>query len=120
MLLNRTAYGGCIARLDLNAGLWVVGQHFAAPFWRPLMTKTTKAKNTAITKSALPPTKHQQVIDLLNRDDGASLEELSALANWLPHSTRAYLTGLKNKGHVIDSDKVDGVRRYRIPSSPEA
>jgi hypothetical protein len=30
------------------------------------------------------------------------------------------LTGLRKKGHVIDSDKVDGVRRYRISSSPEA
>ena len=118
--MNRTAHGGCIAWLDLQVGLWVVGQHFAAPFWRPLMTKTAKAKNTAITKSVLPPTKHQQVIDLLNRGDGASLEELSAHANWLPHSTRAYLTGLRKKGHIIASDKVDGVRRYRITSSMAA
>jgi predicted transcriptional regulator len=66
------------------------------------------------------PSKPQQILDLLIRDGGATLEELATLANWLPHSTRAYLTGLRKKEHVIDSDKVDGVRRYRITSSPEA
>ena len=51
---------------------------------------------------------------MLLRDEGASLEEMSALANWLPHSTRAFLTGLKKKGYEVTSDKVDGVRRYKI------
>lgn len=78
------------------------------------MTNTNKPPATSVVEV---PTKHQQVIDLLNRDSGATLEELSTRANWLPHSTRAYLTGLKKKGHVVDSDKVDGVRRYRISSS---
>jgi hypothetical protein len=32
---------------------------------------------------------------------------------WLPHTTRAALTGLRKKGYAIDSDKVDGVRTYR-------
>ena len=32
---------------------------------------------------------------------------------WLPHTTRAALTGLRKKGYVIDSDKLDGVRTYR-------
>jgi len=62
-------------------------------------------------------TKISQVIELLKRPDGSSLEEMSALANWLPHSTRAFLTGLKKKGHDVSSDKVDGVRRYRIVPS---
>ena len=55
-----------------------------------------------------------QVIELLKRGDGASLEEMSTLANWLPHSNRAFLTGLKKKGHVVISDKIDDKRRYRI------
>lgn len=59
-------------------------------------------------------TKAIQVIVLLNRPEGASLEEMSSLANWLPHSTRAFLTGLKKKGHDVSSDKVDGMLRYRI------
>ena len=82
------------------------------------MTTITKAKNTGTADKASPLSKHQKVINLLNRDDGASLEEMSTLANWLPHSTRAFLTGLKKKGYIITSDKTDGVRRYCATHSP--
>jgi hypothetical protein len=34
-------------------------------------------------------------------------------AGWLPHTTRAALTGLKKKGHTVTSTKADGVRTYR-------
>jgi DNA-binding IclR family transcriptional regulator len=81
------------------------------------MTKTKKPEG--IETIAVPP-QPQQILDLLTRDCGSTLAELATLANWLPHSTRAYLTGLRKKGHVIDSDKVDGVRRYHLSSSPEA
>lgn len=83
------------------------------------MTKTT-ACATGTASNATSLTKHQQVIALLIRDHGASLEEMSNLANWLPHSTRAFLTGLKKKGYAIVSDKMDGVRRYRAMSAPAA
>lgn len=81
------------------------------------MTKTKKPEGIErITVSSKP----QQILDMLRRKGGTTLDELSRFANWLPHSTRAYLTGLKKKGYVIDSYKVDGVRRYRISSSSEA
>ena len=79
-----------------------------------------KTKKLEFSDPITVPSKPQQILDLLNRDCGATLAELATFANWLPHSTRAYLTGLKKKGHVIDSDKVNGVRHYRISSSPEA
>lgn len=79
-----------------------------------LMTKTSKAKADGETSNAKAiPTKQQQVIDLLCRKGGATLEEMATLATWLPHSTRAFITGLKKKGYAIASEKVDGVRRYR-------
>ncbi len=81
------------------------------------MTENVKTKN-AQTVKLTSATKHQQVIDLLSQDNGASLEDLSAVANWLPHSMRAFLSGLKKKGYTINSDKTDGVRRYRTVSSP--
>lgn len=81
------------------------------------MTQTPKATPIAVpTKSALK-TKNQKIIDLLSGEGGASIEEMSTLANWQPHSTRSFMTGLKKKGHVIESDKVDGIRRYRIASN---
>ena len=35
---------------------------------------------------------------------------------WLPHTTRAAMTGLK-KGHTIERDKRGGVSCYRITKS---
>lgn len=94
------------------------------------MTKNANAKTTVATgtsnkssaaKASKPiPTKHSQVISLLSREGGASLEEMSVKANWLTHSTRAFMTGLKKKGYKLDSEKVEGVRRYRITSAPAA
>jgi hypothetical protein len=57
--------------------------------------------------------KQQQLIALLVRDKGATLDQMIAATGWLPHTTRAALTGLKKKGYAISSDKVNGVRTYR-------
>ena len=57
------------------------------------------------------------VIGLLQRTGGATLDEMVTATGWLPHSTRAALTGLKKKGSQVTSEKTDGVRRYRIESS---
>ena len=39
---------------------------------------------------------------------------MEAATGWLPHTTRAALTGLKKKGHADTSTKADGVRTYRL------
>src|SRR5687768_12441623 len=63
-------------------------------------------------------TKQARVITLLGRDSGASLSELIAATGWLPHTTRAALTGLRHKGFVLDRDKrADGTTTYRISSA---
>ena len=77
------------------------------------MSKTIES-TTSIAGTRLSPPKQRQIVDLLSRKNGASLEEMSTLANWRPHSTRAFLTSLKKKGYVVDSDKINGIRRYRI------
>ena len=59
------------------------------------------------------PSKQQQLAALVVRDEGATLDQMIAATGWLPHTTRAALTGLKKKGYAISSDKVDGVRTYR-------
>ena len=58
-------------------------------------------------------TTQQLLADLLARDEGATLDQMIAATAWLPHTTRAALTGLKKKGYSLSSDKVDGVRTYR-------
>lgn len=58
-------------------------------------------------------------LDLLMRAEGATLDQMVSATGWLPHSTRAVLTGLRKKGHVLSSGKQgDGVRIYRITPVP--
>ena len=50
-------------------------------------------------------TKQARIIALLTRGTGATLDELVAATGWLPHTTRAALTGLRHKGFVLDKSK---------------
>ena len=61
-------------------------------------------------------TKIAQVVELLQRGDGATLAELVAATDWLPHTTRAALTGLRKRGYVVTIDQADKARGsvYRI------
>ena len=56
------------------------------------------------------------VIPLLQREEGATLEEIAAATGWLKHTIRASLTGLKKKGHTIEKAKRDDATCYRIVS----
>jgi len=75
------------------------------------------ATTTALTVPK-PPSKAAEVLALLQRPEGPSLAELVGATGWLPHTTRAALTGLRKKGHAITRDKVDGVTRYAIVAAP--
>ncbi|PLK26694.1 DUF3489 domain-containing protein [Novosphingobium sp. TH158] len=66
------------------------------------------------------PSKRDAVIALLSRPEGASIDEMVAATGWLPHTTRAMLTGLRKKGHAITRDKVDGITRYRMTAAATA
>jgi hypothetical protein len=60
-------------------------------------------------------TKAQIVLDLLQRCEGCSLDDLVAATRWQPHTARAVLTGLRKKGHQLTSWKPEtGSRIYRI------
>lgn len=61
-------------------------------------------------------TKAAAVIALLERSEGATLAELIEATSWLPHTTRAALTGLRKKGHSIERSKRDDLTCYRIVS----
>ena len=60
------------------------------------------------------PNKTEKVLALLKQTRGATLDDLVEATGWLPHTTRAALTGLKKKGHSIVRTKVDDVSRYAV------
>ena len=45
-------------------------------------------------------TKLAQVVELLQQDRGATINELMGATGWLPHTSRAALTGLRNSGDL--------------------
>ncbi len=61
-----------------------------------------------------PTSKIDQVLALLDGEQGATLTEITELTGWLPHTARAALTGLRKKGHVITRGKRGEVTCYRI------
>jgi Protein of unknown function (DUF3489) len=79
---------------------------------------TAKAETGAA--SGLPgrsaaPTKQAAVIGLLQREGGATLADLIDATGWLPHTTRAALTRLRQAGHLIEKAKHEtGATVYRI------
>jgi hypothetical protein len=55
------------------------------------------------------------VIDLLARKRGAGIDELASAVGWLPHTTRAALTGLRKRGYAIERERSEkGGSVYRI------
>lgn len=61
------------------------------------------------------PTKAVTVQKLLSRPKGATLAEIIDATNWLPHSARAFMTGLRKKGHdLVRECRTSGEISWRI------
>ena len=58
-------------------------------------------------------TKQALLVELLERAEGASIQQIVEATGWLPHTTRAALTGLKKRGFEVTSEKLDKVSHYR-------
>jgi hypothetical protein len=95
-----------------------------APEPAPARTKATRAKKAP--QSAADPgtwregSKTGQVIAMLKREGGATLEEITTAMSWLKHTTRAMLSAggslTKKHGLIVTSEKVGDRRRYSIKS----
>ena len=60
-------------------------------------------------------TKSGTVIKLLSRNRGTTLAEVMMATSWQPHSSRAFLTGLRKKGlELLKETRRDGETSYRI------
>jgi hypothetical protein len=56
-----------------------------------------------------------EVMALLGRKQGVAIEELTSATGWLPHTTRAALTGLRKRGYAIERSRSEqGGSVYRI------
>jgi hypothetical protein len=84
-----------------------------APQPRPNPDTTSTSGPGAIDEYAqtLPPragSKLARVIDLLQRSDGATISDMTEATGWLPHTTRAALTGLRKRGYAVVRERTGG------------
>ncbi len=96
-----------------------------SPVEAPATKKTTSRKNAP--KAAKSPdaakapresSKTAQVVEMLQRKEGATLSEIMAAMAWQRHTVRGFMAGaMKKAGFTVESFKPEGGERtYRIPS----
>jgi hypothetical protein len=100
-----------------NAG----AQGADVPTTTPAATRKSTSNKKAPTGETGAPregSKTSQVIAMLKREGGTTLEEIMAEMGWLKHTTRAMLSAggslTKKHGLVVTSEKVGDKRIYRI------
>ena len=100
---------------DLRFGLYVTPAGLQAIGIEPESSQESPdAPEGAAASAPARQTKASAVLTLLQRAEGAHLTELIAATGWLPHTTRAALTGFRKKGHAIAKDKRDGTTCYKV------
>ena len=52
-----------------------------------------------------PGSKQALIVEMLSKDEGATLDALIAATGWLPHTTRAALTGLRKRGYLVERSR---------------
>ena len=75
------------------------------------------AKVTKTQSKKKPFTKREQLIQLLGREKGVTVNEVSEALDWLPHTVRAALTRVRAGDRKVEKlPPADGERcaRYRL------
>ena len=89
------------------------------------MSKSKTRKARPLQAEPAHPSQHPRegskqaiVVGLLSRPKGASLDDLVGATGWLPHTTRAALTGLRRRGFAIERVPADDGRSlYRVAAA---
>src|SRR3954469_19706199 len=104
------------------------GEEAPAPAGKAKRTTTRrKAQNeaemrgSASAKGPREGTKKALVLSLLSRPEGATIDDLLSATKWLPHTTRAALTGLRKEGYeFVKSKNGEGETVYRTETALQA
>jgi hypothetical protein len=111
--LKITKAGSAAIRVEDDSN----GEEEPAPEPKPRGKKAAEQGKEAQAQAGEPRggSKRAQIIAMMQRKTGASLDEMVETTGWLPHTTRAALTGLRHKGHALAKSKNEaGTTVYRI------
>ncbi len=120
--------GGLHALLITTAGLAAVGIDAdlplaPAPHAGPVPVadvETSIPDASAAMPAVRPAGKLGRVMDAAQAEQGATLAELVALTGWLPHTTRAALTRLRQRGFAFELKDIAGRKAYRLNAGADA
>ena len=76
-----------------------------------------RAGGDKVAEDKTPSGKLGLLVAALRRDDGATIEALTDLTGWLPHTTRAALCRLRQRGLPITRNRVEGSILYHLPQN---
>jgi hypothetical protein len=102
---------------DLSFGLYITPAGLTAIGIEPAEVEVPEIAPAPAEEAPARATKSALVLDLLKREGGATLAELVAATGWLPHTTRAALTGLRKKGHAITRGKRGDATCYTLAAA---
>jgi Protein of unknown function (DUF3489) len=68
---------------------------------RAISDEPVRTETLAALAPHLPPERRSDV----SQDEGATLDALIAATGWLPHTTRAALTGLRKRGYLVERSR---------------
>lgn len=86
-----------------------------------IMTNSKAGRRNAVTKGDGPRnSKKEQLIRLLSARAGTDAATISSKLGWLPHTTRAAITGLRKAGYEITAERAEAGKptRYQITAEP--
>jgi hypothetical protein len=119
------------AATDRNEGAAADVSTAAKSSKRPSRAKRSDAKKTAAVSAKAakassdrikPDSKQDKIVALLQRPEGATLDALVKETQWQKHSVRGFLAGTVRKKLKLSlvSEKIDGVRIYRVGTANAA
>lgn len=122
--LDHLSSRGFLTRTGKAIALTEVGQAALARAPARTITKARRKSASAPAPAAAAAegqpdklTKKTRLIALLTVETGITIPDLAARLDWLPHTTRAAMTGLRKNGYTIDKlPPLKGTRsaRYKL------
>lgn len=75
-------------------------------------------ETSAVALAVRPPAgKLGEVLRAISAEAGATLSEITTLTGWLPHTARAAVTGLRQRGFAIQLVERDGRKAYLLAAA---
>jgi Protein of unknown function (DUF3489) len=118
-----TTIGRPISLIITRAGRDAIGiEDDAGETQPPVETGSAKPSSATATAENPPPagspragSKLALIVAMLTKDKGATLAALVEATGWLPHTTRAAMTGLRKRGFAIERTRHEKLGSlYRI------